>query len=146
MKTSSTSLSVDFFNNAHNYSLTWVRDQEFVKDGKYGIEGCILYTASIINLEIVAEVLDMNINRSDTAFELNIKLVGLTLLGRTCNIWARAKHYWIMSTYDTHIKNGYSRIDSFHPSLVSHGGWTPIVVRVRLGDSQTGWYKQSKRE
>ena len=85
METSSTSLSVDFFNNAHNYSLTWVRDQELVKDGKYGIEVCILYTASIINLEIVAEVLDMNINRSDTAFELNIKRVGLTLLGRTCN-------------------------------------------------------------
>lgn len=89
--------------------------------------------ASVSNLELVVEVFNMDVNGSDATFELDLQGIRLALLGGGSDEEARVKDSGIVSTENAHLSDGNSKIESCHPSLITHGSWRPVVEQLRSG-------------
>ena len=75
----------------------------------------------------------MDINGPDSAFKLDLKRIGLTLLGSGSNEETGVKNDRIMGAENAHFSYGKSIIKCSHPSLISHGGGVPIVDKSGSG-------------
>ena len=89
----------------------------------------------------------MDVNGSDTTFELDLEGIGLALLGGGSDEEARVKDNGIVSTENAHLPDGNSKIESCHPSLIAHGSWRPVVQQLRFGgDKEEGDEKTENQQ